>query len=1394
MAIVNLNKSFDYRKVVFMADEYDWNSVRTYSNSEFTWDDGFDFVKVLSEKNDIVVDQFGSISGTASSIIFSTDGDVTISITNISYKINNDVYDQGYKIGSITFYGDLAELANVLSGNDVINGSASSDRLAGFNGDDSINGNAGNDWLEGWDGNDSLNGGDGNDRLIGGRGNDTLNGGTGNDRYVIEVGHGSDNITDSAGFSDVLDLRVTNTAGFGLYREGAALKIRQSGNSDITTVNNFWSSATATTAGTGYIENADLRNVDNNTLMGTFALNLGVTGGTGNDWMIGSLNADSLSGGAGNDRLSGDVGNDTLNGGEGNDTLIGGGGNDTLNGGADNDRYILFLNSGADTVTDSGGSADVLDLRVNNTAGFGLYREGAALKIRQTGNSDITTVNNFWSSATATTAGTGYIENADLRNVDNNTLMGTFALNLGVTGGTGNDWMIGSLNADSLSGGAGNDRLSGDVGNDTLNGGEGNDTLIGGGGNDTLNGGADNDRYILFLNSGADTVTDSGGSADVLDLRVNNTAGFGLYREGAALKIRQTGNSDITTVNNFWSSATATTAGTGYIENADWRNVDTNTLMGTYALNLGVTGGTGNDWMIGSLNADSLSGGAGNDRLSGDVGNDTLNGGEGNDTLIGGGGNDTLNGGADNDRYVLFLNNGADTVTDSAGSADVLDLRVNNTAGFGLYREGAALKIRQSGNSDITTVNNFWSSATATTAGTGYIENADLRNVDNNTLMGTFALNLGVTGGTGNDWMIGSLNADSLSGGAGNDRLSGDVGNDTLNGGEGNDTLIGGGGNDTLNGGADNDRYILFLNSGADTVTDSGGSADVLDLRVNNTAGFGLYREGAALKIRQTGNSDITTVNNFWSSATATTAGTGYIENADLRNVDTNTLMGTFALNLGVIGGTGNDWMIGSLNADSLSGGAGNDRLSGDVGNDTLNGDAGHDVLIGGGGDDLLNGGADNDRYLIFELTGGNDTVTDTGGTDDVLVWNNGTSSNTYVNVSRGGASTSNANLVVQVFQEGALKQTTTINNQFSATSSAATTISASASAPASAIEGVYIADDDLHLRMINGLTGTDVNELIVGTAAANTLTGNGGVDFMYGGAGNDTLHGGEGNDMLDGGAGNDALNGGNGNDRYQIMELTGGRDTVTDTGGTDDVLVWNYLPDSVTHVDVTRGGTGDANLIFNIYENGSLNQVTTINNQFGNALAPTSAIEGFYINNEDIYFRINNGLTGSNSDELIVGTSNANTISGNGGSDILFGAAGNDNLNGGDGEDFLLGGLGRDLLTGGLGSDYFGFGLITDTGLGSARDIITDFKASEGDVIDLYSMDANTSSPGDQQFSFNTTTAKANSVWYKVADVDGDNLNDDLIIYGDVNGNTTADFEIGLVGVTSITSSNFDL
>ncbi|WP_292572711.1 VCBS domain-containing protein [Mesorhizobium sp.] len=173
------------------------------------------------------------------------------------------------------------------------------------------------------------------------------------------------------------------------------------------------------------------------------------------------------------------------------------------------------------------------------------------------------------------------------------------------------------------------------------------------------------------------------------------------------------------------------------------------------------------------------------------------------------------------------------------------------------------------------------------------------------------------------------------------------------------------------------------------------------------------------------------------------------------------------------------------------------------------------------------------------------------------------------------------------------------------------------------------------------------------------------------------------------------------------------------------------------------------------------------------------------------------NGVSGetfnspsNNGDDVLYGNGGADQIFGLAGNDTLFGQSGNDTLNGGDGNDKLVGGVGADTLTGGAGADTFYYGSdVSDSPASAANDTITDFVHGV-DKIDLSSIDANTVSGGDQAFLFGGQNAAtvANSITWSES---GGNT----IVHVDVNGNTTADFQITLTGINlGLTASDFVL
>ena len=151
--------------------------------------------------------------------------------------------------------------------------------------------------------------------------------------------------------------------------------------------------------------------------------------------------------------------------------------------------------------------------------------------------------------------------------------------------------------------------------------------------------------------------------------------------------------------------------------------------------------------------------------------------------------------------------------------------------------------------------------------------------------------------------------------------------------------------------------------------------------------------------------------------------------------------------------------------------------------------------------------------------------------------------------------------------------------------------------------------------------------------------------------------------------------------------------------------------------------------------------------------------------------------LNGTNA---INGTGNAlnNRLTGNSANNVLNGGAGADVMVGGGGKDVLVGGTGKDTMTGGTDADTFVYKFVTDSGNSSStRDVITDFKGSEGDRIDFSAIDAFSGATGNQAFVyigsslFSGTRGEARFV--------------SSILQANTGTDTIADMEIQLTGVT---------
>ncbi|WP_323957496.1 beta strand repeat-containing protein [Aeromonas caviae] len=194
-------------------------------------------------------------------------------------------------------------------------------------------------------------------------------------------------------------------------------------------------------------------------------------------------------------------------------------------------------------------------------------------------------------------------------------------------------------------------------------------------------------------------------------------------------------------------------------------------------------------------------------------------------------------------------------------------------------------------------------------------------------------------------------------------------------------------------------------------------------------------------------------------------------------------------------------------------------------------------------------------------------------------------------------------------------------------------------------------------------LTGSYLDEILIGGSGNDTLNGNAGNDILLGGLGNDTLNGGEGNDLLIGGAGNDTLNGGNGNDTASYFDSAAGV-TVTVNGASQNT-----------------GGAGTDSL---------------------------SNMEN---------------LVGSMFNDSLTGDGNANVLSGLAGNDILSGGGGDDLLIGGTGSDTLTGGAGKDTFKW-MAGDAGGTDTIKDFTTGANGDVLDLSELLSGEHADASTLD----------------------------------------------------------------------
>lgn len=449
--------------------------------------------------------------------------------------------------------------------------------------------------------------------------------------------------------------------------------------------------------------------------------------------------------------------------------------------------------------------------------------------------------------------------------------------------------------------------------------------------------------------------------------------------------------------------------------------------------------------------------------------------------------------------------------------------------------------------------------------------------------------------------------------------------------------------------------------------------------------------------------------------------------------------------------------------------------------NNALYGAAGNNILNGAGGADLMVGGDGSDTYYVDDA---GDQVSETnatqasGGSDTVYSFLTSYALSANVEnlriLASGDANGTGNSLNNILFSGGG-------NNILNGRAGNDTASYLYASQGVSIDLGLNTAQDTRGsgtdtLLNIENLQGSKYDDTLLGNDASNILNGDAG------------------NDSLDGKAGADTLIGGDGNDNYYVDnsgDLVSETNATLASGGNDTVfssLAAYTLGNNVENLRILSSGdaNGTGNALNNNIHAGSGNNI--LDGGAGNDLLVYLKATGGILLNLGLTTAQNTGGSGIDTIrnfERVSGSNYNDKLIGDGAANTLYGNAGDDRLNGGDGNDVLIGGSGTDTLIGGAGADRFDFDSLSDMGLGALRDVIKDFSLAAGDLIDLSTLDANIATSGiNEAFSFIGNAA------FSASNAAGQLRFSDGVLYGSVNADASAEFEIQLIGVSSFTSS----
>jgi Ca2+-binding RTX toxin-like protein len=1055
-----------------------------------------------------------------------------------------------------------------------------------------------------------------------------------------------------------------------------------------------------------------------------------IHGGSGDMTAQGADGNDTLASGEGSDLLEGQAGDDSLVGSaSGSDTIKGGDGNDVVSYDVTGvDRVIVTAQIQIDVAPSVSVQADALIDKVDQSlTGYLLTDSVTGTDLVNTVESIVGTdgehdmLNAGAVTVTGATAELGVVVDLEAGTLG---LRGT--INSATLPGPLAAYQIrvlefeevsGSSNGDSIVGHSDDNLLLGQGGDDTINAAGGWDVVDGGAGNDSLDGGENsvggdidlvsyidaNSGLTINLNTstvgadnlGTDTIANFEGvigtrwndnivgdgegnlvfGEDGYDTVSGGAGGdtlFGGTAGGLAEQLQLLGGLGNDSLSGPFSiGGIETEFTTGIVAHALELEADAS-IAASDDDGDWLQGDVGNDLLVGGYGNDQMYGGDNDDTMLGGADFDWLYGGDGNDILVGGGAVglirgiyelitltapsevgdsiaalfDSLGDGADSsgdylsggEGFDLLIAGGGDDFADGGEGNDLMLLGAGDDFAyvgddFGFVGEGGYDTVIGGAGNDTVSFQNSWN-------GVAVSLTSELSSLDDFGAEGGDAFHLligieGLIGGEGDDWFIGDV---GLHGGYGNDTTVSAPVNNMFMGGEGDDTLDTGLGSDTLVGGEGADLMVGGEGDDLADYSDSDGA-----VMVNLRTGEGLYNDAQGDRLESIeavlgsegadtliGMSDEATLMGGEGDdllmdqrgATAYVGGEGVGDDWGVDEVSYILGKGVRASLLNPSQNTG--WAKGDTydGIENLTGSNFRDVLSGDNEENVVKGMAGNDVLYGFDRDDTLNGGLGSDAMHGGE---GFDMASYEDATEAV-----------------------HASLLRRI-------------NIFS--------------------NGTDEASGDQYVS-IEGLIGSDYNDVLSGGRGDNLLIGGEGNDSLSGHWGDDTIEGGEGGDYIDGQRDDDTASYSTSHAGVNVNLGAGtasGGDAEGDTLVSIENLIGSDWADTLTGDDGDNsifGGEGDD--LLNGGDGGD-----TLDGGMGNDTADYSGDTiGFYLDMEstvpgtgvaagDTLISIE-GIFASDGDDTILGNGANNAIDGRAGNDSIVGRRGDDTLTGGDGNDVI--------------------------------------------------------------------------------------------------------------------------